>query len=126
MALQHQERDQATMRQMVALQSAITKPDLLTTTGVESWVIDEEIKADFPEPAKWRWPSDSEGRGRLEYDWEQNTRSRMWVYLTSALPKPMWSSLIALNVRGIYVALRNANRSNAISEGTELRTQLTL
>ena len=81
---------------MVALQNVVTKPDLLTTTGVESWVIEEEIHADSPEPARWRRPADSEGGGRLEDDWEQNTRSRVWVYLTTLLPRPMWSSLVKL------------------------------
>ena len=87
-------------------------------------MIDEEIIADFPEPEKWRWPVNSVGQGRLEDDWEQNIRSRMWDYLTSLLPKPMWSSLVELDIRGIYIALRTVNRSNAISEGTELRAQL--
>ena len=115
---------QTMMRQMADLQNVVTKPDLLTTRGVESWVIEEEIHADFPEPAQWRWPADSEGGGRLEDDWEQNIRSRVWVYLTTLLPRPMWSSLVKLDVRGIYVALRSVNRSNAISEGTQLRTKL--
>ena len=115
---------QTMMRQMADLQNVVTKPDLLTTRGVESWVIEEEIHADFPEPARWRWPADSEGGGRLEDEWEQNTRSRIWVYLTSLLPRPMWSSLIKLDIRGIYVALRSVNRSNAISEATQLRTKL--
>jgi hypothetical protein len=115
---------QTMMRQMADLQNVVTKPDLLTTGGVESWVIEEEIHADFPEPARWRWPADSEGGGRLEDEWEQNTRSRIWVYLTSLLPRPMWSSLIKLDIRGIYVALRSVNRSNAISEATQLRTKL--
>ncbi len=66
----------------------------------------------------------SVGLGRLEDDWEQNIRSRMWVYLTSLLPTTMWSSLVELDIRGIYIALRTVNRSNAISEGTELRAQL--
>ena len=98
--------------------------DLLTITGVDQWVIDEEINADFPDPAKPRWPLASEGKGRLEDDYEQNIRSRMWAYLTSIIPKPMWSSLIELYVKGIYVALRTVNRSNAITEGTELRAKL--
>ena len=98
---QSNEMMQTMMRQMAILQNAVTKPDLLTTTGVESWVIEEEIHADFPEPARWRWPADSEGGGRLEDEWEQNTRSRVWVYLTSLLPRPMWSSLVKLDVRGI-------------------------
>ena len=112
------------MRQMAVLQSAIAKPDLLTSTGVESWVIEEEIEADFPEPAQWCWPLNSEGRGRLEDAWEQNTRSRVWVYLTSLLPRPMWSALVELDVRGLYIALRTINRPNAISEGTALRDKL--
>ena len=115
---------QTMMRQMVTLPNAVTRPDLLTTTELESWVIEEEIHADFPEPARWRWPTDSEGGGRLEDEWEQNTRSRVWVYLTSLLPRPMWSSLVKLDVRGIYIALRSVNRSNAISEATQLRTKL--
>ena len=48
----------------------------------------------------------------------------MWNYLTSIIPKPMWSSLIELDIRGIYIALRTVNRSNAITEGTELRAKL--
>ena len=109
---------------MASMQAAMKKSDLLTTTGVEMRVIDDEISADFPESAKWRWPLASAGRGRLEDDYEQNIRSRMWNYLTSIIPKPMWSSLIELDIRGIYIALRTVNRSNAITEGTELRAKI--
>ena len=124
MQAQYEAQNQILRQQMHHMQTALQKSNLLTTTGVETWVIDEEICVDFPEPAKWRWPLNSEGRGRLEDDWEQNIRSRMWVYLTSIIPKPMWSSLVELDIKGIYIALRSVNRANAITEGTELRVKL--
>ena len=75
---EHHEAQTRTMMQMMAnMQAAMRKSDLLTTTGVEMWVIDDEISADFPESAKWRWPLASEGRGRLEDDYEQHIRSRI-------------------------------------------------
>ncbi len=91
---QYEAQNHALNQQIIFMQTTLQRSDLLTTAGVETWVIDEELSVDFPEPAKWRWPLASEGRGRLEDDWEQNIRSRMWVYLTSIIPKPMWSSLI--------------------------------
>ncbi len=112
------------MQQMANMQTGMKRPDLLTTTGVEQLVIDDEISAYYPEPAEWRWSLASDGRGRLGDDHKQNIRSRMWVYLTSILPKPMWSSLIEIDVKGIHIALRTVNRSNAIKEGTKLRTKL--
>ena len=89
MQSQYEANTRMIMQQMTHMQSAMKQSDLLTTTGVEQWVIDEEINADFPDPAKWRLPLASEGKGRLEDGYEQNIRCRLWVYLTSIIPKPV-------------------------------------
>ena len=81
--------------------SAGMGPGLISNTGVGHWVVEEEIRTVFPEPAKWRWPFESEGKGRLEDEYEQSMRSRMWVYLTSIIPKEIsceiqkWISIIS-------------------------------
>ena len=51
---QHEAQTRTMMQMMASMQAAMKKSDLLSTTGVEMWVIDDEISADFPESAKWR------------------------------------------------------------------------